>query len=56
MNDGKGQFFFALGNDDPGYLVTGAEGVTLGGRVYAEGDVLDYEGKQFVKRIKPMPT
>ena len=50
MNDGKGQFFFALGNDDPGYLVTGAEGVTLGGRVY------DYEGKQYVKRIKPMPT
>ncbi len=52
MNDGKGQFFFALGNDDPGYLVTGAEGVTLGDRVYAEGDVLDYEGKQYVKAHK----
>lgn len=49
MNNGKGQLFFALGNDDSGYLVTGAEGVTLGNRTYAEGDVLDYEGKQYVK-------
>lgn len=48
MNNGKGQFFFALGDTAPGYLVTGAEGVTLGSRTYAEGDVLDYEGKHYV--------
>ena len=48
MNDGKGQFFFALGDTAPGYLVTGSEGVTLGSRTYAEGDVLDYEGKHYV--------
>lgn len=48
MNDGKGQFYFALGDTAPGYLVTGSEGVTLGTRTYAEGDVLDYEGKHYV--------
>lgn len=56
MNGGKGQFFFALGNDDPGYLVTGSEGVTLGTRTYAEGDVLDYDGKQYVKEHKSDPV
>ena len=52
MNGGEGQFFFALGDTAPGYLVTGSEGVTLGTRTYAEGDVLDYEGKHYVLEHK----
>lgn len=50
--NGKEQYTFALGNDNPGYLVTGEAGVTLDGVTYEEGSVLPYEAKKYVAEHK----
>lgn len=70
-DDAKQQYIFALGNDVPNYLVTGAEGVTINGTAYKAGETLSYKDKNFVaanqsdstiagylsaQKIYPMPS
>lgn len=47
-DEAKQQYIFALGNEVPNYLVTGAEGVTVNGTTYKEGDLLSYADKNYV--------
>lgn len=42
------QYIFALGDDTPNYLVTGADGVVVNGTEYAEGATLSYKDKKYV--------
>lgn len=44
----EGQYIFELGDDTANYLVTGAEGVTINGTQYKEGETLSYEDKKYV--------
>ena len=50
-DDTKDQYIFALGNDDPGYLVTG-NGLTVNGTAYSAGEVLGYADKRYVAEHK----
>ena len=49
MNGGRGQYFFALGDTAPNYLVTGDGEITVNGTAYREGDILSYEDKKYVE-------
>jgi len=44
----KNQYVFTLGDTQTNYLVTGAEGLTVNGTEYKEGEILNYNDKTFV--------
>lgn len=48
-DEASNQYIFALGDETPNYLVTGAEGVTINGTQYAAGQTLSYADKHYVQ-------
>lgn len=49
-DEAKQQYIFALGDETPNYLVTGAEGVTINGTKYTAGQTLSYADKLYVQK------
>lgn len=52
----KNQYIFALGDDNPGYLVTGDGEITVNGTKYSAGDLLSYADKIYVAKNKSDST
>lgn len=48
-DEASSQYIFALGDETPNYLVTGADGVTINGTHYAAGQTLSYADKHYVQ-------